>query len=66
MYRFLKKNVPFSIRVSHSEITALKGKLSEVDVLIGMDIINRGDFIIGNCDGKTTFLFRMPSIGIQC
>jgi len=45
-------------------ITALKGQLSDVDVLIGMDIINRGDFIICNCDGKTTFSFRMPSIGI--
>ena len=45
-------------------ITALKGKLSDVDVLIGMDVINRGDFFVSNCDGKTSFLFRMPSIGI--
>jgi predicted aspartyl protease len=45
-------------------ITALKGKLSDVDVLIGMDIINRGDFFISNCDAKTTLLFRIPSVGI--
>lgn len=47
-------------------ITALKGRLSDVDVLIGMDIINRGDFAICNYDGKTTFMFRIPSVGVQC
>jgi hypothetical protein len=45
-------------------ITALKGQLSDVDVLIGMDVINRGDFLISNHKEKTTFLFRMPSVGV--
>ena len=31
-------------------------------VIIGMDIITRGDFAITNVDGKTTFSFRLPSI----
>lgn len=32
------------------------------DVLIGMDIITLGDFVINNHQGRTTFTFRMPSI----
>ena len=32
-----------------------------VDALIGMDIINAGDFAVTNQGGKTTFSFRMPS-----
>lgn len=31
------------------------------DVLIGMDIINRGDMAISNNGGKTHFTFRTPS-----
>ena len=34
----------------------------DIDVIIGMDIINRGDFAISNRDGATTFSFRIPSI----
>jgi len=32
------------------------------EILIGMDIINRGDFAITNKNNKTTFSFRMPSL----
>lgn len=32
-----------------------------VDVLIGMDIISKGDFCITNKDGKTLFTFQIPS-----
>lgn len=32
-----------------------------IDVLIGMDIINLGDFVISNYDGKTHFSFQIPS-----
>jgi len=31
------------------------------DLLIGMDIMCQGDFVVTNKDGKTTFSFRMPS-----
>ena len=34
----------------------------EIDVLIGMDVISKGDFSITNYNGKTTFSFRIPSI----
>ena len=37
-------------------------ELRDIDVLIGMDIINRGDFAVSNRDGATTFSFRIPSI----
>ncbi len=35
--------------------------IRNADVLIGMDIISKGDFAISNKDGKTTFSFRVPS-----
>jgi predicted aspartyl protease len=35
--------------------------VSGVDMLIGMDIIQLGDFSISNGDGKTLFSFAMPS-----
>ena len=31
------------------------------DILIGMDIIQKGDFAVSNFNGKTTFSFRLPS-----
>lgn len=43
-------------------IRVSEGILSEHDVLIGMDIIARGDFAVTNKDGKTVFSFRMPSL----
>ena len=35
------------------------------DFIIGMDIISQGDFVISNCNGKTTFAFRTPSEGFN-
>ena len=35
--------------------------LANFDVIVGMDIISRGDFAVSNYDGKTTFTFRIPS-----
>ena len=34
----------------------------DAEVLIGMDVINRGDFAVTNKDGKTNFTFRIPSV----
>jgi preprotein translocase subunit SecA len=31
-------------------------------MLIGMDIIGLGDFVVTNFNGKTMFSFRMPSM----
>lgn len=34
----------------------------DYDLLIGMDIINQGDFCVSNFNGNTTLTFRIPSI----
>jgi len=34
----------------------------DVDIIIGMDIIGMGDFVISNTDKKTLFSFIMPSL----
>ena len=36
--------------------------VGDAEVLIGMDIINMGDFAVTNKEGKTNFTFRMPSV----
>jgi len=42
-------------------IEVAEGKFTNFDLLIGMDLISKGDFSISNFDGKTTFSFRTPS-----
>lgn len=40
----------------------IEGEIKGVDLLIGMDVISKGDFAVSNKDGKTTFTFRIPSV----
>lgn len=49
-------------QVAFQFVKVTEGKLEGFDLLIGMDIINNGDFSITNVGGKTTFSFRVPSI----
>ena len=50
-------------KVFISELKVLLTDLpDDFDVLIGMDIINKGDFAISNRNGKTVFTFRTPSV----
>jgi predicted aspartyl protease len=52
----LPNHVAFTnLRVSEGTIAG------DADLLIGMDIIGKGDFAVTNRDGKTVFSFRMPS-----
>ena len=37
-------------------------EVKDIDVIIGMDIINRGDFAVSNRNGATSFSFRIPSV----
>jgi hypothetical protein len=37
--------------------------LGDNNVLIGMDVISKGDFCITNFDKKTWYTFRIPSAG---
>lgn len=48
-------------RVGWRELRVTEGKVFGGDVLIGMDIINQGDFAVTNNNGETVFSFRVPS-----
>lgn len=48
-------------KVCMPNVRVTKGNIKGHDMLIGMDIINQGDFAVSNHNGKTTFSFRMPS-----
>ena len=39
-----------------------EGIPNSCDILIGMDVINLGDFAVSNFNDKTTFSFRIPSL----
>jgi predicted aspartyl protease len=52
-------HVPNGVLFNSLRVT--KGKLKGVDLLIGMDIIGKGDFAVTNHNGITCFSFRMPS-----
>jgi len=45
--------------VKNSNVTVCN-LVRDVDLLIGMDIIQLGDFVISNGAGKTLFTFAMP------
>lgn len=55
-------NVLLPNNVTVAGIEVAKMNFVGGDVLVGMDIINIGDFAISNFRGKTTFSFRTPSI----
>ena len=42
-------------------VRVAEGSLADADMLIGMDIIGIGDFVVTNHQGKTCFSFRVPS-----
>ena len=43
-------------------VTVVLGELLDTDVLVGMDIINKGDFAVSNRNGATSFSFGIPSV----
>lgn len=49
-------------KVIFPQVKVTKGVLTGFEVLIGMDIINQGDFAITHNEGTTVFSFRLPSI----
>ena len=49
-------------RIAFPIIRVNEAKLTGADILIGMDIIGKGDFAISNYNGTTQFSFRMPSL----
>jgi len=56
-------NVWLPNKIIIPNVKATLGELAgNVEVLIGMNIIGRGDFAVTNKDGKTVFSFRFPSV----
>ena len=50
-------------RVCFLQVRVSEGFLAgDIDLLIGMDIMNQGDFVVNNLKGITTFSFRVPSL----
>lgn len=46
-----------------TNVEVMESDFQDYDVIIGMDIIMFGDFLITNADDKTIFQFRTPSEG---
>ena len=57
---FVKLILPKGIEFPRVQVTS--GICNGFDVLIGVDIIRHGDFLILNGGGKTEALFRYPSV----
>lgn len=47
--------------IEFSTVLVTEGILGDTDVLIGMDIISKGDFAVTGSNGKTKFSFQVPS-----
>ena len=59
-YYFVNLGLPNVAEIAGVQV--LQGTLEGCDLLIGMDIINLGDFAITNKDGVTMLSFNMPSM----
>jgi len=57
---FVNLGLPNRVQVVGVEV--LEGVLEGCDVLLGMDIINMGDFALTNLEGVTMLSFQMPSV----
>jgi len=55
-------NVWLPNRVMAPNVEGCLAEIEGADVLIGMNIISQGDFVVTNKDGKTVFSFRLPSV----
>ncbi len=45
-----------------TNIMAMEFDSDEYDVVIGMDVIGKGDLAVTNLNDRTTFSFRIPSV----
>jgi len=52
--------LPNKICIPNLRVT--KGNITGYPMLIGMDVINKGDFAVTHHQGKTSFSFRSPSL----
>jgi len=54
--------LPDEIVFHNFEVLESKLNSPGIDILVGMDIIQQGDFAISNANGKTTFSFCIPPL----
>lgn len=54
--------LPNQVGFSYVKVSECEETVGRFDLLIGMDLITKGDFAISNTDGKTTISFRTPSV----
>ena len=48
-------------RVRIPNLLVMEGQPAGCDILIGMDVIGKGDFAVSNYNNQTSFSFRLPS-----
>ena len=53
--------LPNNMKIKNVKMCSLKIGAQNLDLLIGTDIINKGDFAISNYKKNTCFTFRIPS-----
>jgi hypothetical protein len=54
--------LPNKIKLSTFEVLESDLNSPDIDLLVGMDIIQKGDFLISNAKRKTTFSFCIPPL----
>jgi hypothetical protein len=54
--------LPNKVLVQNVRVTCCPDTTGNFGVIIGMNIITKGDFALTNVGGKSTFSFRMPSM----
>lgn len=54
-------NLPNNVKIPDLMVCDSEIGAQGIGMLVGMDVINRGDFSVSNYNGKTIFSFRMPS-----
>lgn len=52
--------LPDNVEINNLKVT--EGKIGNTDVLVGMDIITRGDFAVSNYNNQLKFTYREPSM----
>jgi predicted aspartyl protease len=55
-------HLPNNVTLNNVQVSECIETVGRFGILIGMDVITRGDFAISNHNGKTTISFRMPSV----
>ena len=54
--------LPNNVLINNLQVSDSEIGLQKIGMLVGMNIISKGDFAITNFNGKTRFSFRVPSM----